>query len=454
MPGPLLLQKNPPLQRFKYVAKTYGEKYPDVVLDTFFSLADTVGIENPAREFDAMRRWAYMRNNLLSDEVSRRSGGRTGPVRELSTPSSINRQQQEMLQQLLVELKDDPRMGRGRESDALWPWLGRELVRLKKQGHVMEGGSPAWMEWSSRVKGKGSAIALWQRQTRADLGQWRLDAVLEAREDFELEQRGDIPQGMIIYEFDDGWTVQELSTGEELEAEGEVMQHCVGSYCPLGSTLAEQGNIIVYSLRDPKGRPHATMETREGWDRFTQVQGKQNRAPEQQYLERVVEFARTKGINPSQDLTSEEYNRACRYGSERGEEAWEENSRRVNFAISLASESYDGEGIDVWDILDNTNIKGAPEDWSESDLGASLEEAALEGANEAWDEALSQVQDSLSDLIDDVVTAAQEEVDEGADPDSVDLDYAIEMALASSDLPWGRADHSYAVEEAESRAGK
>lgn len=438
-----LLQQNPPLQRFEYVAKTYGEKHPDVVLDTFFSLADTVGIENPAREFDAVRRWDNLRAGILREA---RQEGRPG----LPTESSRNRQQREILRQLLEELQDDPRMKRGREVDALWPWLARELVRVKKTGTLMTDRTPAWMGWSKEVDGKGSAIALWQQQNRIDLGQWRIPAVLEALESFRLEQRGEIPQGKIVYQFDDGWTVQRLVDPEQLGAEGEVMQHCVGEYCP----QVAAGETIIYSLRDPKGRPHVTMETREGFGRFLQVQGKQNRKPIEEYLERVKQFAVEKGINPSAELTSEEYDRAFGYGSERGKEAWEANSQGSSFAISLASEGYDGDVIDVYDILDNTKIKGAPEDWADSELGPDLEEAALDGANTGWDEALGLVREGLDEIVGDVAAAAEEELDEGEDPDSIDLDYAVQMALESSTLPWGHADLSYAAEEAVSRVGR
>lgn len=43
-----------------------------------------------------------------------------------------------------------------------------------------------------------------------------------------------------------------------LSAEGESMGHCVGSYCD--SVLSGQTRIL--SLRDPKGRPHVTVEVR------------------------------------------------------------------------------------------------------------------------------------------------------------------------------------------------
>jgi hypothetical protein len=45
---------------------------------------------------------------------------------------------------------------------------------------------------------------------------------------------------------------------DALKYEGDTMKHCVGGYC---DEVAE-GRTRIYSLRDAKGRPHATVETR------------------------------------------------------------------------------------------------------------------------------------------------------------------------------------------------
>lgn len=47
---------------------------------------------------------------------------------------------------------------------------------------------------------------------------------------------------------------------EALKYEGDVMGHCVGGYC--GDVF--EGNSRIFSLRDAKGRPHATIETAPG----------------------------------------------------------------------------------------------------------------------------------------------------------------------------------------------
>jgi len=52
--------------------------------------------------------------------------------------------------------------------------------------------------------------------------------------------------------------IQTLS--DALKYEGDTMQHCVGGYCP----DVESGRSQIFSLRDEKGRPHATIEVKAG----------------------------------------------------------------------------------------------------------------------------------------------------------------------------------------------
>jgi hypothetical protein len=60
---------------------------------------------------------------------------------------------------------------------------------------------------------------------------------------------------------------------DALKYEGEILQHCVGGYCP--DVL--EGRSRIFSLRDAEGRPHATIETTphriETWDDVTSAVG-------------------------------------------------------------------------------------------------------------------------------------------------------------------------------------
>ena len=119
---------------------------------------------------------------------------------------------------------------------------------------------------------------------------------------------------------------------EALKYEGDTMQHCVGSYCEDVAT----GSKKIFSLRDSKGMPHATIEVVPGdllvtfnklskdeqaavkkvagaWasdeklfdamrqvvpekanapDRIVQIKGKQNSAPKKDYLPFVQDFVK------------------------------------------------------------------------------------------------------------------------------------------------------------------
>ena len=71
-------------------------------------------------------------------------------------------------------------------------------------------------------------------------------------------------EGMPIpKQYDDGFKWVELKhesdpkkTASALESEGEMMGHCVGSYCP----QVESGRTKIYSLRSPDGKSHVTIE--------------------------------------------------------------------------------------------------------------------------------------------------------------------------------------------------
>ena len=123
---------------------------------------------------------------------------------------------------------------------------------------------------------------------------------------------------------------------DALKYEGDTMGHCVGGYCP----DVAQGRSRIYSLRDAKGEPHVTVEVRPGvytpfdmpediypiyrqhmaegvaahggrpgameWmqhfyperyvakpEEIVQIKGKQNKAPNEQYLPFVQDFVRS-----------------------------------------------------------------------------------------------------------------------------------------------------------------
>lgn len=123
--------------------------------------------------------------------------------------------------------------------------------------------------------------------------------------------------GTVVHTTPDGYTIRQLHTPEELAAEGDAMGHCVGSY----ALDVANGDSMIYSLRDPQGFPHATVEIEptqyhhpyegitdepyggdQGMEqnepiphsgRVVQIQGKANREPIPEYKQQLAHWFNT-----------------------------------------------------------------------------------------------------------------------------------------------------------------
>lgn len=74
----------------------------------------------------------------------------------------------------------------------------------------------------------------------------------------------------VLMEFGDGYRVVLVTSAKDLRTEGDRMRHCVGNYV----TDLNYG-VDILSLRDPRGRPHVTMEVA-GGRTLKQIKGKAN----------------------------------------------------------------------------------------------------------------------------------------------------------------------------------
>lgn len=103
------------------------------------------------------------------------------------------------------------------------------------------------------------------------------------------QMEGDVAHAeKTVYDWPDGWTIKQLGA-EALGKEGEQMGHCVGGqgYC----NGVEAGDTLIYSLRDEKNQPHATIEVEgqhvyhrpSGNQQFQQVQRPPLTAPQEGY---------------------------------------------------------------------------------------------------------------------------------------------------------------------------
>jgi hypothetical protein len=87
----------------------------------------------------------------------------------------------------------------------------------------------------------------------------------------------------LIRELSDGYYLVRLITPVALDRESGRMGHCIGEGAY--DDKLEKPGVQLVSLRDPAGKPHVTMEI--VGNRAVQVQGKQNRAPIEQYIQQL-----------------------------------------------------------------------------------------------------------------------------------------------------------------------
>lgn len=262
-----MLTPNSPIKRLKYVIRQYdGTKnqsiLPDVIVISLYAFG---------RDRDA--------NNLSESGVLPVLDwwhGFEDPMWTLGpeAPPYDHQMQLRYLQEYL-----DDALPPTHDWDFIVPWVAKELGRLRKAIHraqqrrerglppeaegVVPGRGLDEYDYANAVSilvSKTPAIAMWALQNRVDLNKTSLAEALEGVKDFEVEAEGTIPQGLVVYEYGDGWTMQRLDS-DALETEGELMQHCVGSYCE----EVEEDVVAIFSLRDPKGRPYVTIEWRYDW---------------------------------------------------------------------------------------------------------------------------------------------------------------------------------------------
>lgn len=98
---------------------------------------------------------------------------------------------------------------------------------------------------------------------------------------------------VLHYDLGGGWRIVRMLSERALDRESELMQHCIG-HGGYDEDLAGDGTLLL-SLRDPRGKPHATIEIEDG--ELIQFQGKQNRVPIEKYIDRCLPFLNSSGVN-------------------------------------------------------------------------------------------------------------------------------------------------------------
>ena len=171
--------------------------------------------------------------------------------------------------------------------DVLVPWTALQVQRCLKGKVPVRKAVPSWrnrepkenpLEPLIRLHNKKQEILDWVQAEHPDLMKLSLNQVLhrEARWHAALKRRNAVAektqQGSVVLAFPDGWTVQELKTSKQLAAEGEAMGHCVGGENYVSAVGG--GKQQIFSLRDPEGVSHITLQVAEGRNVKTVLQAK------------------------------------------------------------------------------------------------------------------------------------------------------------------------------------
>lgn len=143
--------------------------------------------------------------------------------------------------------------------------------------------------WLSRLDSQGRPVKL-MKFGSVDQIITEADKEMDKRRNAGIVQNvGVVPDAStdvkVVHDAGDGWTIVKLMTPEALDREGHTMGHCVGQgayYNALRNNFAG-----IYSLRDPFGKSHVTMEIDRLGSRLEQIKGKQNNCPKPEYLRRL-----------------------------------------------------------------------------------------------------------------------------------------------------------------------
>lgn len=152
------------------------------------------------------------------------------------------------------------------ESYKLWPWFVKHMkddyTSQCAYGYLPElGRGQLNFDHEVDVVGEGGKILNQLRQENKipqnfDIAKLNFKEFEEWLMEWKRDNRESLSAGAVVYDFGNGYTIQKLTTPEQLQFEGDEMGHCVGGY----HYQVERGDTIIYSLRDSKNIPHVTIE--------------------------------------------------------------------------------------------------------------------------------------------------------------------------------------------------
>lgn len=171
------------------------------------------------------------------------------------------------------------------QADAIKDWYNYEIARhpLDDQGQSrFQLSSYDWAsavkmseEWHTMMAGKGSGLM------------------------YEP-----ISPANVVYDYDDGYTMQLVTSENDLRAEGNKMNHCVGTYCD----DVKEGKYQIFSLRDETNHPVATIRMNE-YGEISEIKGHSNRVLSEDYQSYIKEWVENLPVQKwEESLITKEFN--------------------------------------------------------------------------------------------------------------------------------------------------
>jgi hypothetical protein len=144
-------------------------------------------------------------------------------------------------------------------------------------------------------------ISDWIRDQEPDLEKLDFEEAKELSDEWhesfvESDESVSYKTNDVDYDFGDGYTMV-LVPVEDLDAEGTLMGHCVGSY----KDQVENGTKI-FSLRDSDNKPHITIELTDDGE-IEQVKGKKNSEPSKKYRLYVWKWIEKNGLQSGRGIS-------------------------------------------------------------------------------------------------------------------------------------------------------
>jgi hypothetical protein len=95
----------------------------------------------------------------------------------------------------------------------------------------------------------------------------------------------------VLHEYSDGTKIVKLLTESAYKREGFLMSHCLGGY-------SVKSDTEIYSYRDSKNMPHATLEVKKTDGVINQIKGKGNGYIHPKYIQPIMDFLISIGQRP------------------------------------------------------------------------------------------------------------------------------------------------------------